>query len=211
MPPLVVICPLKLELSAFQSIGKLIKQIKDHKRLWQWRDLNQQSYLLLEGRVGSYEATKTCELLLKRGLPQLVLVFGTAGALSDQAKPGQLIMATSLLEASEDAIQPPFQPLVVNSGKAMLRQPILTNPQPVMDLTTRQTLFQQYCAWCVDMESSVIARVLGRAGVSVVVVRMVSDQADERALEDFKRQASGLIDTCRQELLDLLQHLLYLV
>lgn len=81
---------------------------------------------------------------------------------------------------------------------------LLTVAEPVLEQQVRETLFRQTDSPVVDMEAYHIAEGVLSLGISPIILKMVSDMADESAVADVKRDKFILLEKLRERLSQLI-------
>jgi adenosylhomocysteine nucleosidase len=72
---------------------------------------------------------------------------------------------------------------------------VLTGDQAIVSRDRRQWLWETFRGDCVDMESAAVAQVCRLNGVPWVIVRAISDSAEEDGIAEFRgnlREAAGV-------------------
>jgi hypothetical protein len=109
--------------------------------------------------------------------PKLVLLAGFAGALQDDCRIGDLILATEVADAA-GKVWPTTWPGELPPGEwrpPLRRGRLLCVSKMITDPGDKQALSNQYAALAVDMESAVVAPRCARAGVPFGCLRAISD------------------------------------
>jgi nucleoside phosphorylase len=126
-----------------------------------------------------------------------IVSFGTAGALSPQLRPGDWLLATSVLEYETGAASSPAASLS-SSPPRLLRHAtdsawfdrlthalpaahhvdLFAAANPVAQARDKAALFAQHGTAAVDMESGHLARLAARHGLPFMACRVVIDRAD---------------------------------
>jgi adenosylhomocysteine nucleosidase len=113
--------------------------------------------------------------------PAAVIGAGVAGGLSEELAPGEILVSVRVLDAAEEA--PPPDPALVARALALpgLRAgTLLTVVRPALSAAQKAALaVRGGDLSCVDMESAAWARACAGAGVPYVILRAISDTADE--------------------------------
>ena len=158
-----------------------------------------QKVVVAESGIGKVNAALCSQFLITHfGVDQLIFV-GTAGALNPELCVGDIIITERALEW--DFADSPREPrrwyqadpsLVALAVKAVeklgLRArvgSVLTGDQPVLELRRKQELWQSFSGDCVEMEGGAVAHVCSVNEVPFLIVRVISDLADESSFEQF--------------------------
>ena len=133
--------------------------------------------------IGPRRAAAAARWLVSQRLDCLA-VFGVSGGLSPDLVPGDLILASSVIDDCEaenplrlDLAGEPFRQPLVAAGLQIRRGPILTMSRPILQPAQKAALFEQHGVLAVDMESAAVARVANEAALPCMVLRSVCDPA----------------------------------
>lgn len=127
--------------------------------------------------AGSENASKAAKLLISKGAKALIS-WGCAGALSENLKPGDLILPQSILTATAESIG------CDKNWLAHLQKnlPIEFNSDNLIESFTiietseeKTNLHQQSKAVAVDMESAAIAKTAAKSNIPTIVIRTIAD------------------------------------
>lgn len=116
---------------------------------------------------------------------ELLVSLGLAGGLDPTLRPGDLVIGSAVVVASEAACRAETAVDWRDRAATALREttpcviaPIAGSDTPVATAAAKAALFAATRAVAVDMESHGVARAAGEAGRPVVVVRAIADPAD---------------------------------
>lgn len=152
------------------------------------------------GKVaGAMAAQFVCDVFK----PRCVVAIGLAGSLSEQSRPGQVIVATGAAQHDFDGrpltpargIIPGLEVAVIHANSSVadklliaarleskhaISGLVLTGDQIITSAKVRDALAHEFAdALCVDMETAAIAQVAQQNGVPWSALRIASDAADE--------------------------------
>ncbi len=174
-------------------------------RAWRGECGDREAVMLCVG-VGKVAAAAGTMFLVERHRPEELLVFGTAGALSDEVRLGDLVIASEVVPAdtgiahsggfnttgpgiggegtllfhpSFDAAPELLQRAVDAASSASLPHrvgKVLTCDQVVLDPELRLHLGESFQALAVEMEGAAAAQVAAGAGIPFLAVRGISDE-----------------------------------
>ncbi len=154
-----------------------------HLCLWRGR-LAQREVLLARTGMGKRRAEVAGRYVLQNFEISGIVSFGFCGALTNEHRPGDVVVCTELTTLSE---LPPLRPgwkdleeYGVSLGRGV------TVDQPVTEPANKRRLGRRLQADIVDMESYWIGRLARRMNVPFFVVRVVIDGLEDR-LPDFSR------------------------
>jgi len=141
--------------------------------------------LLVQTGIGKKRAERAAELVLERYPITALVSLGFGGALTDEAKAGDIILCSTLYEerGSEgpcysDANLVSLAAQALESVEVRLLQgDSVTVARPVSEPTAKQVLGKTFSAKVVDMESYWIGRIASAKQVPFIAVRAISDTA----------------------------------
>jgi hopanoid-associated phosphorylase len=144
--------------------------------------INEQLLLVLSG-MGSKNVATAIDVLLAAKVEGLVS-FGTAGALSDELKSGDIVIPANIVNANDERqdISSTWRdnviqkldtcPSVIHYGD------IVTTNNVVANSADKQALREKTGAIAVDMESALISSAATVHNLPVIVIRIIVDEAD---------------------------------
>lgn len=130
--------------------------------------------------VRAYDAA----IALAEEQPSVLVSFGIAGALTDDLRPGDIVLADSVASSRGPSIPASAAPTEALSrtahaeGFALARGSILGVEHVIANSSEKRRLSEETGALCVDMESYEIARVATERGLPFAVLRAIADPAD---------------------------------
>ena len=148
--------------------------------------------VIAQAGIGKTKANECAEVLYKN-YPYIrgFLSIGLAGALSDQLLIGDIVIGDSIIDKEQDTykrieffdttILPKLKNDNVKCG------PILCSDEFINDTKTKQYLFNEYGTICVEMESSGIVNFTKENDFSFLVIKAISDHANEKAIKSIIR------------------------
>lgn len=181
-------------------------------------------FLVAKSGIGKVAAAASTQILITKYGADRILFSGVAGGLKDGIRRGDIVMATDLVQhdfhleafgrkpgeipgigvsvacdrglmrqfreayAAAAAADPDFPPL--HEGR------IATGDCIVADTQLKNAIRDTFDAVAVEMEGAALAQVCKMNRVPFLVIRTVSDNADEEAIGDFDRfiEAAGIRD-----------------
>lgn len=170
--------------------------------------LAKRSIVFVKSGIGKINAAIAATLLIDRYACTRVLMTGVAGSAREDVAIGDLVLATQLVQHDVDATafgyadgQLPGMPERYPTDEAMRRIAleearrlglvvregiIATGDAFVSDPPTLRAIAEAFDATAVEMESCALAQACLLAQVPLLVVRAISDKADESASQDFE-------------------------
>ncbi len=136
--------------------------------------------LLMLAGTGPENAAKAARRLIEQGAQKLIS-WGCAAALAEHLKPGDLILAETLVSADQTRLHCDKQWL--NHARQLLQDfspqldKLAESRHIVASKTAKQRLFQHTRALAVDMESAAIARIADQHDLPFLVIRSIADDA----------------------------------
>lgn len=181
--------------------------------------------------MGKVNAALATQAVIERHHPRAIFVCGSAGSLSADVLPGDLVIGTSVVQHDVGVnLGRRFLPLGVavgqnghqrmqqvftadsrlvaaarlaaaelkSDGKGRPSQihvgPIATGDQVLFSQERKEWIHETWRALAVDMESGAVAQVAQANGIPWLVLRGISDVADERVGLDLSRLANYVED-----------------
>ena len=145
---------------------------------------------ILHTGVGARDCNERLEILLHKTRPSLVISSGFAGAVAEQLRAGDLILAKNFsdsgLLANADRILGDRRPRVVK---------LFTSTSIIDSIDERNEIARVAGAEAVDMETGAIADVCKVHGVPLLSLRVISDTSSE----PFPAPPSVLFDVEREQ------------
>lgn len=156
--------------------------------------------VVVRSGIGKVRAAACSQFLIdKFGVGQLVFA-GIAGALRPGLSIGDIVVSERALEWDLRGVRverrwyladPVLVALAVKVAEQLGRRvsvgSVVTGDQPVFKPGHRQELREKFNGDCAEMEGGAVAHVCSMNQVPFVLVRAISDLADENALQDLTR------------------------
>jgi len=139
--------------------------------------------VLVQTGVGKRRAERATELVLERYPITTMVSLGFGGALTEEAKVGDVILCSTIHEegggespchSSADLVSLAAQ-TVANTEMRLLQGDSVTVARPVAETAAKQALGKAFSAKVVDMESYWIGRIASSKQVPFLAVRSISD------------------------------------
>jgi len=166
----------------------------------------------MAGGVGKVKAAACTQYLIDRFSLDALICTGVAGAVNPRLQTGDVVISEKALEHDFNPGDPKLLKkfrkrwLEADSGLVKLAleaakelnladrcRPgkVLTGDQAIVSQDRRQWLWKTFAGDCVDMESAAVAQVCQMNGVPWVIVRAISDSAEEDSVAEFRRNLRG--------------------
>ena len=182
-----ILCPLLEELLAVVShFPSTDFQIK-HARRWYSLKYQNKDLIFVEGKVGRTQSRKTVKFLQQYVSPDVIIHFGTAGAISPVVSVGDIIMAQHTLEYDIKEKYESVDPMLLNIELSMKVQKgmILSANQNIASDAQKEHLYQKYKALCGDWESGTVVRTGNECGIPTIALRVISDSGTNTFEQEF--------------------------
>jgi len=196
--PVAVIAALEQEANALVARMPRSETVGPRLHIWEGGGL-----VVIVGGVGKVAAAMAAQFACDVFKPRCVVAIGLAGALEDNSRPGQVIVATGAAQHDFDGrpltpargIIPGLEIAVIHADSAVAEKLLMaarleskharsgivvTGDQIITSAEVRDALAHEFAdALCVDMETASIAQVAHQNAVPWSALRVTSDSADE--------------------------------
>lgn len=173
--------------------------------------IKDQDVIVMPTGVGKAKTAASVQFLLDHFPIEAIIFTGVAGAINPDLKIGDIIICQKTAQHDfdiggkgilEDMRTPWFEadPKLVELaaragqdlelGDRVRIGAVLTGDQTIIDSQKRKWLWQTFQGDCVEMEGAAVALVCSLNKVPFVLIRAITDLADENAREDFGRTMS---------------------
>lgn len=164
--------------------------------------------VLVKSGVGKVNSARTTQVIIDKFNPKYIINTGSAGALSDKLKIGDVVIGTTLIQHDFDVTafgrEKGFIPEV---GKEFLSDSklvefceselkskeigfskgiIVSGDKFISTTSEKKDLGNEFSALCAEMEGAAIAQVCKLSSVPFIVIRSVSDELNGDAKVDFE-------------------------
>lgn len=143
---------------------------------------------VVQAGIGSENAFNAASMLSGSGAVRLAST-GVAGGLDPGLVSGDIIIATTVLSPRkggsayiircDERLSDAMAQRIEVQGIRVHRGPVFTSAEALCSIEEKRRLFRETGAAVVDMEAAAVARVAMESGASLVVIKVVCDQADE--------------------------------
>jgi nucleoside phosphorylase len=133
------------------------------------------------------EAGDALQAVLQARPPEIILSLGFAGALTDGARTGDLVLSRRLTEVDSGpwpevlrgSCLATAKEAIADSGETIIEGDLLTVPSPLLSSEEKRFYGESTGAVVVDMEGYWLAREAQVAGIPMIPVRAVIDEMDD--------------------------------
>ncbi len=207
-----VICAMQLETD---RISEALSEVRSHsyygRTVREGLYAGHEIYLGVCG-VGKSNAASFTQLLLDRFGVEMIINVGVAGSLDDRLAISDIVLGNELYyhDFARHLLEEtyPYQAFfkadpelleraaeAVPEGVRVFTGPIATGDQFVDNPEKKEAIRRQIGALACEMEGAAVAQVAAGAGIPFLILRSISDGADEGlegAFERFKHQAAAV-------------------
>lgn len=174
--------------------------------------LNGKEVVLVRGGIGKVNATICTQLLIDCFHVDAVINTGVAGALSEELEIGDIVISTDAVQHDMDAsgfgydigVIPRMEESYFKADKRLVHiaqkasevlsmstniftERILSGDQFISDKEKKKELVDLFNGFCVEMEGAAIAHACFVNKVPFVIIRSISDKADDSAEVNFSQ------------------------
>lgn len=175
--------------------------------------------VVVRSGIGKVNAAMCAQILVDEFKVDIIINTGIAGGIADQVDIGDLVISTDTLEHDMDAtafgydvgVIPQMDnsiftadPEIVELAARVCKEKnpdvnthvgrVVSGDQFISGQEKKQWLKDTFQAYCAEMEGAAIAHVATLNQVKFVIIRAISDKADNTACEDypqFEKKAAG--------------------
>ncbi len=166
--------------------------------------------VVVESGIGKVNAAVCTQILIDVFGAEAIINTGIAGSLDAAINIGDIVISTDVVHHDMDAVEFGYEPgqvpgmkvfsfeadqemadmaektcQEVNPDIRVFRGRIVSGDQFVSSRSTKERIAQQFHGLCTEMEGAAIAHTSYLNEVPFVVVRAISDKADDSASEDY--------------------------
>lgn len=171
--------------------------------------INGMEIVAVMGGVGKVNGAVTAQALIEKFKIEKLIFTGVAGGLDPKVKIGDIVIGTRLVchDIPMDLINnngntydgmpmdgfasdPQLVEICKNSGDNLHFGTIITGDQFITD-KEREGLIARFDALCVDMESAAVAQVCWFYKMPLLIIRGLSDTADDGAFETYEENIAA--------------------
>lgn len=136
---------------------------------------------------GRRNAVRAAQALLDAHQPTVLIMAGLAGALQEDLKPLDIILADRVADESGERLSLSWRIEQVELGSGVHRGRLLSLDRVVTSPEVKRELGKTHDAMAVDMESFAVARLCQERGVPMAAIRVIGDSLEEALPRDIER------------------------
>lgn len=221
-----IITALEDEIKPLVERMSRVTEIQALKRMFYHGEISGQEIVAVGSGVGKVRASACSQFLIdKLGIEQMI-VFGLAGGLDSDLRIGDLVISKMTIMhdyyvagegVNEDISIGPIEAdpnlleLALKASKSISSEDrvrlgiILTGDESIDDSQRKDDLRRKYSGDCVEMEGAAVALTCSLNLIPFVIVRSISDFADETAHQQFEDSFGQAISMSAQVVLEMLR------
>lgn len=171
--------------------------------------MGQQAVIVRSG-IGKVNAAVCTQILVDEFHADTIINTGIAGSLNAQIDIGDIVISTDVLHHDMDAVNFGYEPgqipqmdvfsfkadeQLANKAEQVCREVnpeinvfhgrIVSGDQFIADKAVKERITNQFHGFCTEMEGAAIAQASYLNGIPFIVIRAISDKADDSATEDY--------------------------
>ena len=190
------------ELNAVKDIMESIEEINIYEKIFYNGLIENKNVVVVKSNVGKVNSARSCQILIDKFNPNLIINVGTAGSVDNCLEIGNVIVANTLVQYDFD-VTPFGRKLgeIENIGESIKEKEELLNLFDGMDVTIgciasgdkfivdideKNNIRNIFNALCVEMEGASIAQVCYLDNVPFLVIRSITDKLDGSSKVDFE-------------------------
>ena len=172
--------------------------------------LKNQPVVVVRSGIGKVNAAVCTQILVDEFGVDAVINTGIAGSLNAQIDIGDIVISTDVLHHDMDAVNFGYAPgqipqmevfsftadepmaelaekvcHQVNPEIKVFRGRVVSGDQFISDRATKDRITAQFHGFCTEMEGAAIAQAAYLNQIPFIVIRAISDKADDSASEDY--------------------------
>ncbi|MBR1866931.1 MAG: 5'-methylthioadenosine/adenosylhomocysteine nucleosidase [Lachnospiraceae bacterium] len=194
--------------------------------------LNGHSVVVVRSGIGKVNAAMCTQILVDEYQVRAIINTGIAGSLNADINIGDIVLSTDALEHDMDAVafgypvgqiprmdtlsfeaDPELRRLAkeaceeVNPDVTVFEGRVVSGDQFVSDKAKKEWLVEQFAGYCTEMEGAAIAHAAYLNQIPFLIIRAISDKADDSASVDYPAFEAKAIEHSVKLLLELCKRL----
>ena len=190
------------ELNAVKEIMTNIEEINIYEKIFYKGLIENKDIVVVKSNVGKVNSARSCQILIDKFNPNLVINVGTAGSVDNRLDIGDVVVANTLVQYDFD-VTPFGRKLgeIENIGESIKANDNLLSLFDDMDVAIgciasgdkfivnneeKNNIRNIFNALCIEMEGASIAQVCYLDNVPFLVIRSITDKLDGSSKVDFE-------------------------
>ena len=205
------------EMQAIKDIMENIEEVKIYDLSIYKGIINSKKYLLTKCGIGKVNAARTTQILIDKFNIDHIINLGSAGALNDNLKIGDIVVGEKLIQHDFD-VTPfgyekgyiPGTGKVFESGKGLIEKckaikiddinivpgTIASGDIFLSNVQMKEKIKTKFNADCAEMEGASVAQVCNLNNVPFIVIRSISDIPNGNNQMDFEKYLDFASKNC---------------
>lgn len=205
-----IIGAMDVEVARLKADMEIAREVTRARMSFCEGSLRGQQVVVVQSGIGKVNAAVCTQLLVDEFGVDAVINTGIAGSLNAQIDIGDIVISTDVVHHDMDAVSFGYVPgqipqmdvfsfeadarladlaeqvcHEVNPEIQVFRGRVVSGDQFVADRATKERIAGQFHGFCTEMEGAAIAQTAYLNGIPFVVIRAISDKADDSASEDY--------------------------
>lgn len=205
-----IIGAMEVEVARLKQDMKIQREVKKAGMDFCEGILMGQEAVVVRSGIGKVNAAVCTQILVDEFQVEAVINTGIAGSLNAEINIGDIVISTDVLHHDMDAVNFGYEPgqipqmnvfsfaadeklaskaeavcNEVNPKIRVFRGRVVSGDQFIADKAVKNRIAQQFHGFCTEMEGAAIAQAAYLNEIPFVVIRAISDKADDSASEDY--------------------------
>lgn len=205
-----IIGAMEVEVALLKQDMKIQREVKKAGMDFCEGVLMGQEAVVVRSGIGKVNAAVCTQILVDEFQVEAVINTGIAGSLNAEINIGDIVISTDVLHHDMDAVNFGYEPgqipqmdvfsfaadeklaskaeavcNEVNPKIRVFRGRVVSGDQFIADKVVKNRIAQQFHGFCTEMEGAAIAQAAYLNEIPFVVIRAISDKADDSASEDY--------------------------
>ena len=205
-----IIGAMEVEVARLKADMKIKREVKKARMNFCEGTLNGKEVVVVRSGIGKVNAAVCTQILADEFGVDGVINTGIAGSLNAEINIGDIVISTDVVHHDMDAVNFGYEPGQIpqmdvfsfEADKAMadlaeevcekenpeikvFRGRIVSGDQFVADKAVKNRITEQFHGFCTEMEGAAIAQAAYLNEIPFVILRAISDKADDSASEDY--------------------------
>ena len=169
-----IVCALPLELAAFVSRLDRVKKYTGGSFTFRGGVLKETRVVIVESGTGQGRAGRATQAVIDAHTPDWVISAGFAGALHEEMRIGDLVIADEIVNASGDSLAVDLK-MPEDRERGLYVGRLVTAEEIVRTVEEKRDVAERTGGLAVDLESFAVARACGENKQKFLSVRVISD------------------------------------
>lgn len=213
-----IIGAMDIEVARLKADMEITREVRKARMTFCEGSLKGQQIVVVESGIGKVNAAVCAQILVDDFGVNTVINTGIAGSLNAQIEIGDIVISTDVVHHDVDAVNFGYAPgqvpemevysfeadkqmadlaekvcHEVNPEISVFRGRVVSGDQFISDRAVKNRITEQFHGLCTEMEGAAIAQTAYLNQIPFVIIRAISDKADDSAVEDyptFERKAA---------------------